>query len=173
MKLVPCAAIVCLILVGHSIFHAQESATSRVQQEFQKAVTPTNCEYNVSILTAAHQEASDDGLIRIVARLGNKEQRRDLNRRRLHNVRTFLTEFGGRSPQSIIVDEGERVNGYAQVNLYIRGSLFHTFTVRRNDDFRVGVCIYEEQEGPCADERQRKLYPCLDIKSECRQGKSK
>lgn len=160
MKLITSLIVVCLLFTGVEQ-STTYSGTLTQTNSSQGPVRPTNCEYNVSVLTAAHQEAGDGGSIRVVAHLGTREKRRDLNRRRLHNVRTFLTEFGGRDPKSIITREGKRVDGYARVNLYIGGNLFHTFMVRRDDDLRVGVCVYEEQEGPCADERQRKLYPCL------------
>lgn len=61
---------------------------------------PTNCEFHVATLDAAHDQAGADGLVIVIARLGNGEERQDLNRRKLHNVRTYLVEFEHRSPQN-------------------------------------------------------------------------
>jgi len=43
-----------------------------------------------------------------VARLGNGEKQRDLNRRRLHNVRDGLTTNLGINDRQIVVAEGNR-----------------------------------------------------------------
>lgn len=125
---------------------------------------PTNCEFNIAVLDAAHGKVGKDDLIIVIARLGDAEQRQELNRRRLHNVRTYLMEFDGRSPETIITAEGERVKGYGRVELYVGGRLFYVLMIRPNADFPVGSCSYEGED-PCSHEREKKLYPCLDRKS--------
>ena len=142
---------------------AQEKPVPSAAQSSEPV--PTNCEYNISILTGAHRQAGDDGLIIMIARLGNGERRRELNQRRLHNARTFLVEFGSRSPDTIITAEGERVAGYGRVEFYVDGKMFSALAVGRNDDLRVGACSFEGAN-PCSFERERKLYPCLDRSSQ-------
>jgi hypothetical protein len=144
-------SLVVLILVAHPAA-AQSSETE---------LKPNNCEYDISTLTAAHRTAGNDGLIIMIARLGNGERRRELNQRRLHNAQIFLVEFGNRASNTIITAEGERINGYGRIELYIAGKLFHIIAVRRNADLLVGACSFEGQD-PCSFERERKLYPCLD-----------
>src|SRR5258706_468491 len=80
------------------------------------------CEDNVSLLSNAHHLAGPDGTIIVIARLGDGETNREQNRRRLHNVRVYLTEFGWhRQPSTVITTQGEPIKGYGRVELYVRG----------------------------------------------------
>ena len=160
MKNLKLAFAVSLLLAGSCIADAQEKATPGTVPSSQVETKPTNCEFNVSVLTGAHRTAGDTGLVIMIARLGTGETRQELNRRRLHNARTFLAEFGQRVPQTIVVAEGDRVDGYGRVELYVDGKLFHVLMIRRDDDLAVGGCSFEGRD-PCTDEREKKLYPCL------------
>lgn len=151
---------VSLLLVGSFITNAQEKTTPGTVPPFQVETKPTNCEFNVSVLTGAHRTAGDTGLVIMIARLGTGETRRELNNRRLHNARTFLIEFGQRVPQTIVTAEGDPVDGYGRVELYVGGKLFHVSMIKRDDDLAVGACSFEGRD-PCTDEREKKLYPCL------------
>jgi hypothetical protein len=73
----------------------------------------------------------------------------------------FLTEFGCRDSKTIITAEGERVEGYGRVELYVAGKLFSVFLARRNDDLAAGACSFDGNN-PCLSEHEKKLYPCLD-----------
>jgi hypothetical protein len=151
---------ISLLLIGSCVGNGQE----KVGGTFQIETKPTNCEFNISVLTGVHRAAGDNGLVIMIARLGSGEGRRELNRRRLYNARTFLTEFGHRNPQTIVTAEGERVNGYGRVELYASGKLFHVLMINRNDDLAVGACSFEGDD-PCTYELEKKLYPCLDRKT--------
>lgn len=164
MKPLPFRLAVILLLVGFSIVDAQKKISSGTIPPTQVEKTPTNCEFNISILTGAHRMAGDDGLIIMIARLGTGETRRELSRRRLHNARTFLTEFGQRGAQTIVTAEGDPVGGYGRVELYVGGKLFHVLMINQNSDFAVGGCSFEGDD-PCKFEREKKLYPCLDKNS--------
>ncbi|HEX6731231.1 MAG TPA: hypothetical protein VF074_14500, partial [Pyrinomonadaceae bacterium] len=120
---------VSLLLVGSCIADAQEKIASGTIPSSQVETKPTNCEFNIAVLTGAHRMAGDAGLVIMIARLGKGETKRELNRRRLHNARTFLIEFGQRAPQTIVTAEGERVNGYGRVELYAVGKLFHVLMI--------------------------------------------
>src|SRR5262249_14634611 len=122
---------------------------------------PTNCEFHIATLDAAHNQAGKEGLVVAIARRGDAEQRPELNRRRLHNVRTYLVEFDHRSPKTIITAEGERVTGYGRIELYVGGKLYYVLMIRSNADFAVGACSFEG-DNPCAYELEKQLYPCLD-----------
>jgi hypothetical protein len=161
MKVLHFSVAVSLLLVASFVASAQVKGTVPSSQVETK---PTNCEFNISVLTGAHRVAGEDGLVIMIARLGNGERRRELNRRRLHNARTFLTEFGQRAPQTIVTAEGERVDGYGRVELYIGGKLFHVLMSYPNADLPVGACSFEGDD-PCTYEREKKLYPCLDRNS--------
>jgi hypothetical protein len=138
-----------LLVTGNLVVPAQNPATKQVPQ-----VILNRCEGNNSDLAGANQMAGGDGTIIAIARLGDAERSRELNRRRMHNIRVFLAEFWHRDPATVITAEGERVKGYGRVELYVRGTLFIALAVRRNEDLLVGSCI-----GP-----DRSLYPYLDQK---------
>jgi hypothetical protein len=161
MKVLHFAVAASLLLVGSCIADAQGKIESGTILSSQAETKPTNCEFNISVLTGAHRVAGDAGLIIMIARLGKGETRRGLNGRRLHNARAFLIEFGHRAPQTIVTAEGERVNGYGRIELYVGGKLFHVLMTNPNDDLAVGACSFEGND-PCTYELERKLYPCLD-----------
>lgn len=158
MKVLHFAVAVSLLLVASCVASAQGKGTVPASQVETK---PTNCEFNISVLSGADRVAGEDGLVIMIARLGNGERRQELNRRRLHNARTFLTEFGQRAPQTIVTAEGESVDGYGRVELYVGGKLFHVLMIYPNADLAVGACSFEGDD-PCTYEREKKLYPCLD-----------
>jgi hypothetical protein len=58
----------------------------------QQPTKPQNCESDIAILDAASGQAGENGLIIVIAMLGDGERDRNWNRRRLYNVRTCLTE---------------------------------------------------------------------------------
>ena len=80
----------------------------------QRIVQSTNapCEENSTWLDLLMQKVNDGGKperVFVIARLGKGEYISRLNRRRLHNARTYL---GNRlKPGTIVVAEGERAGG--------------------------------------------------------------
>ncbi len=143
--------LILLLVSGHSSVSAQ----------FQPS-EPQNCESDIAILDAASRQAGEDGLIIVIARLGDGERNRELNHRRLHNVHTYLTEWDGRrNPKTVITAEGERAKGYGRIELYVSGKLFHTLLVYRNGDLVVGSCTYEINS-PSEQQRENNLYPWRD-----------
>jgi hypothetical protein len=160
MKVLHRLLTICLLLVGVSVGAAQ-NRTAPADSPLPQTILGT-CEDNISFLSNAHHLAGADGTIITIARLSNGERSREMNRRRLHNVRIFLTEFGWhRAPETVITAEGERVSGYGRVELYVRGRLFAVLEVRRNQDLLVGSCEPAD-ERPV--EAERNLYPYLDRK---------
>lgn len=144
---------------------AQERAGQTAAHQADAEPQPTNCEYHIATLEAAHHDAGEDGLIIVIARRGTDEDRRDLNRRRLYNARAYLTDYlNVRSPKTIVTAEGEPVKGYGRIELYVGGKLYFVLALRRNADLLVGSCEPEELD----DTRQRalrnKLYPWRDTK---------
>ena len=104
-------------------------------------LTPTDCESNAITLDTIHQIAGEDGLIIVIARLGNAERKRELNRRRLQNIRSYLIKFGWRrSPKTVILAEGDRVEGYGRVELYAAGKLVAVLVAERNRNLLVRSC---------------------------------
>jgi hypothetical protein len=93
-------------------------------------------------------DESDDGLI-LIARLGNGENSRSLNQHRLHSARAYLTDYlAARSLGSIVTAEGERVNGYGRIEIYVKGRLYSALAVKPNADLSVGSCEPKELDDP-------------------------
>ncbi len=123
---------------------------------------PRGCVHNIYALDDMHTDTGPDGLIIAIARLGNGETNEQLSLRRLHNVRAYLSDFRRvRSPQSIVLAKGERVQGHGRIDFYIKGSLSYALALERNADLRVGTCYYETDPGDLK-EKQKDLYPFKD-----------
>lgn len=137
-------------------------ASSKVFMQDQ----PTGCEYNSAVLDVLAQKTSLDELIIVIARLGSNEARSNINNRRLHNVRTYLTEFltdpsVRRKSEMIVLAQGERVQGLGRIEFYVGGKLVRTLTMRTNADVTVANCAREPPERPCP-RSMRNFYPCKD-----------
>jgi hypothetical protein len=122
---------------------------------------PTNCENHIAILDIADQDAGQAGLIIIIGRPGKGERGKRLTEHRLYSARAYLTEYRRRSPKSIIVAEGERVDGYGRIEIYIGGKLHSLFAIKRDAELSVGSCEPEELDSPRQKELRKKLYPWL------------
>ena len=155
------AAVSLSCTIGLVLMAAWSSAAQK-NNRLPDQVEPYPCEYNISTLSAAHQAAGEAGLVIVIARLGDGEYSREFNRRRLHNVRIYLTEFDWhRRPETVITAEGERVKGYGRIELYVQGKLFRVLAVKRNRDLLVGSCEPSDERPVRAE---RSLYPYLDRK---------
>jgi hypothetical protein len=86
-------------------------------------------------LLAQTARRHSDHLIFIIARLGNGERSRRLNRRRLHAIRDFLKQERFIPEQRLIAAEGEPMRGLGRVEVYLGGKLFMVFTLPRNKFF--------------------------------------
>jgi hypothetical protein len=154
-----------LILLNCNVV-AYECASGRGQSEVIMQDQPTGCEYNSAVLDGLAQRTQPDELIIVIARLGSRERRPNLNDRRLQNVRTYLTEFlrdptVRRNPKSIILAQGERVQGLGRIEFYISGKLVRALTMRTNADLTGANCAREPHESPCPPSL-RHFYPCKD-----------
>jgi hypothetical protein len=70
----------------------------------------------------------------IIARSG-KGELRGINRVRLRQLRDWLQQVRGYSPDRVVTAEGERVRGLGQVEVYISGKPIFIYRMRRNKDF--------------------------------------
>ncbi len=127
---------------------------------------PTGCEYNTAILDSLAQKTNLDELIIVIARLGPNETKPNLNNRRLHNVRTYLTEFltdpsVRRKPETVVLAQGERAQDFGSIEFYVNGKLVDTLKIRANADLSVANCGREPSENPCPPS-MRNLFPCKD-----------
>lgn len=152
--------IVGLALATCSISAQEQRNQGAVRGEIE--TKPTNCERHILVLEGAHHEAGDDGLIILIARLGDGDNSRSLNQHRLHSARAYLTDYlAARSSGSIVTAEGERVKGYGRIEIYVKGRLYSALAVKPNADLSVGSCEPKELDDPRQRELRKKLYPWL------------
>jgi len=83
----------------------------------------------------------------LIARLGKGEKNKELNRRRLHNVRERLKAAGIES-EKLVTAEGECVNGLGRIELYAGGRMIENLRVKRNKDICVECCGDDERFYP-------------------------
>ena len=85
------------------------------------------------------QSLGSDEPVILIARLGNREVSRRLNRQRLQVVRVYLHVGRGLEPplkeEHIVTAEGERIRGAGRIEAYVRGKLFMVFVFKRNKNF--------------------------------------
>ena len=96
--------------------------------------TSEKCEEAKALLDLLRIEAGDEGVIILVARLGDGEKSRKVNRERLYNVWSYLHHAGQFPESRIIKAEGERARGSGRVELYAKGKLMLVLSGRRNGD---------------------------------------
>ena len=167
MKILSILLSYLLLLSGPAVV-AQEQSNSRAN-----VIGPARCHDYGAVLDVIAQNTPPDKLMIVIARLGKGETRADLNRRRLHNVRTYWTEYRSdkRKPETIILAEGERLKDYGQLEVYIEGKLAGVLKVRRNADLMVGTCYPDPLEkDPCILKSDKNFYPCRDRNLPRRKG---
>jgi hypothetical protein len=136
--------------------------------------TPAQCQFRTPMLDYMNQDAGSDGVITVIARLGDGDIRPNLNRRRLYNVRAYWTEFPPqgqrRKPETIILKEGERVKGYGRMEFYLGENLVYVLKIARNSDVDFGNCYPPDDSyirkgiyNACWVKSQRVFYPCRDM----------
>ena len=139
----------CLVIGAFSVCLAQNP----------NKTAPENCEQNSASLDNMRyvaQEGSDrNSLVIAIARLGNGETSRELNRRRLHYLRVHWGDYGLPAGR-LILAEGERVNGYGRVEIYVSGKLFDVFLMERGRDFCVDCCGPDDRLYPDRVKKRRR-----------------
>ena len=130
-----------LLTIGVSV-----TAQSKVIEPY---VVPGNlgaCEVNAaSFDNLANILRSTDERLFIVARLGKGESSRNLNRRRLYNVRTYFKEgWPNIDAKRFVFAEGGRVEGEGRVEFYIGSDLMQISLVKRGRDICVDWCDYPD-----------------------------
>jgi hypothetical protein len=137
---------------------------------------PAQCAERTAALDGIVQQTPANGLIIVIARLGDGDIRPNLSWRRLHNVRAYWTAYlyGGRegyrrNPANVVLAEGEKVKGYGQLEFYVSGKLIWVLKVARNSDVDFGDCyppddnyIRNRVYNPCWVKSHRIFYPCRD-----------
>jgi hypothetical protein len=103
----------------------------------------------------ATEQSNRDGVVIAVARLGDGEYRQELNRRRLQNVLTGLTDNLGLREERVVLASGGRVRGYGRVEIYVGGKLVDALLVDRGRDLCVDCCDIDERYYPHRRDKSR------------------
>lgn len=128
----------------------------------QTDLKPTNCENHIKMLEGANDVAGKDGLIILIARPGAGDTKPEISGRRLYSARAYLTDYLRlRSPKTIVTAEGDRVEGYGRLEIYVAGKLYQVLAIRANAELSVGSCEPEELDDAAEKARRKKLYPWL------------
>jgi hypothetical protein len=139
--------IMLCVVAEVSVCNGQNSASSN-------EASPTNCEQNSATIDQT-RSLSRESLVIAVARLGTGETSRSWNRRRLYNLGTYWKEHG-MPAERLVLAEGEPVNGYGRIELYVTGKLFDMLLVRQNRDLCVICCGEDERYYPWRGRRGRR-----------------
>jgi len=156
-----------VLFVLNSVAYAQvkQFFPTRQLSEFADS-KPFYCHRNNELLTEMAQRIPIDKEITVIARRGEKDLKRDLNKRRLHNVKEILSLKLNQpdARRKIALVEGAPIAGYGQVEIYLEGRLIEVLKVRYNRDLDVADCYAGYEGSPvCKDDWQKKFYPCKEI----------
>ena len=136
---------------------AQERASSSIPYGFSDK--PRDCEINIirieSLEKLAASESNRDSVVIVVARLGDGEYAQELNRRRLANVMTVLTDNLAVKRERVVIASSERVRGYGRVEVYVGGQLVDAFLVHRGKDLCVACCDIDPRYYPYRKDKKR------------------
>jgi hypothetical protein len=104
------------------------------------------CEMNAaSFDNLANDLRSNNQRIFIIARLGRGESSRDLNRRRLSNVRTYFMTNWKIDPARFTFAAGSKVDGEGRIEFYIGSTLWLVSYVKPRRDICVDCCDYPDR----------------------------
>ena len=169
MKLPSEAAFFGLLFFSFSLIvtaQEKEILPPRQPSEFFDA-KPKRCWENELMLDVISQGTPATESITLIARLGDKDLKPNLNIRRLQNIRAYWTQYltgaGRRRPDTVIAAEGEPVKGYGQVEFYVRGRLIEVFKAYPNSDLHVAECYVLPDEPQCAEENKSCFIPVKTV----------
>ena len=134
---------------------------------------PELCESRTAAMDGMTQKTPPNEAIIVMARLGAGETKRNLNWRRLENVRAYWTQAipceARRKSETIILAEGERVVGYGRLEFFVGGKLVWVMKIPHNSDIDFGDCVAPDDSyirnrvyDPCWIKSHRIFYPCRD-----------
>ncbi len=93
-----------------------------------------NCEDAKARLDGVAIEVGREGIVILIAKLGDGEISRKVNRQRLYYILRYFNRADQLGEKRLIKAEGERVRGPGQVEIYAKGKLMLILTTKRNGD---------------------------------------
>ena len=116
------------------IASAQDSSNQTITVAGDANACELNAAYLDNLIIMARESKER---VFVVAHLGKGETSRYLIHRRLHNARTYLRRL---APESVVITEGERVDGQGRVEFFLGSKLIINALVSRNGDLCVDCC---------------------------------
>lgn len=139
---------------------AQETSDNSLDRTWGIPERPKTCanseQYLFDVRRMLEKQSNPNTVLIIIARLGNGEKSREINRRRLDNVSEYMKNAYGVEPKKIIIAQGEKTNGFGRIEFYLAGQMVGALLVNRNRDFFVNCYDYGEEYYPQKDEVDRK-----------------
>ncbi len=93
-----------------------------------------NCEEAKALLDLLRNDVGDEGVIILIARLGDGETSRKINGLRLYSVWSYLHHAGQFPSDRLIKAEGEKVRGGGRIEIYAKGRLMLSLTAKPGGD---------------------------------------
>lgn len=155
---------ISILFVVAWIFLGSISAQQQRPKDSLITVEPKPCESNNLMLEQANREAGQNSVIILIARLGVKDTKRDISKKRLHTAKAYLVEYGRfRSSDKVITAEafGTSNLNYGGVEIYVNGKFLDILTSSPNGLLGLGACAYSEAEDEKGKTRNALLYPWL------------
>jgi hypothetical protein len=155
--------IICTLLLAFLScnLYAQEIITQPRKPRIE--VKKPSCEFNSLELNSLSQNTATSDLLIIVSHLGVSEKVK-FGGRRLANAKTFLNlnnQELKRESDSIILTQGERVQGLGYLDFYVKGELELRIYVNKNKDLFLSDCVLNyPDEKPCTTKYSKLFYPC-------------
>ena len=125
---------IVMLLSLEFVIAAQEKEKHLVKR-WEQFDTPLNCETTLrkfdDLRDLIKADKNKTGVLILIARLGNGEKLRNLNLRRLRNVRDSLKVTFG-VEKDVVIAEGERIKGFGRVEFYLGGELVGALLAHKN-----------------------------------------
>ena len=123
-----------IFLLTSNLF-AQKTSDEFGEVGFGVSKDPLNCEMAFTKLQKVRnmirEEPNNNGVLILIARLGDEEKNRKLNRLRLLNIKEGLQLNLG-IEKEIVIAEGENVDGFGRVEFYLSGNFIGALLAVKN-----------------------------------------
>jgi hypothetical protein len=157
--------IVFVLFWGCLVVHSQVENRKKPWLPKKEAAT-ISCEDNLALLDTLIQSIHTDKMLLIVSHLGKRENRADLSRRRLYNIKTYYTkgfDQTEREAESIVIADGEKVTGKGYLDFYVEGQIILRLYLNYNRDLTFGPCTLLPEEKRCSTAYEKMFYPCRKL----------
>lgn len=154
--------IITLIIILQALIFTVSVSSQRIKDLIK--IEPRPCEFSNQRLEQADDEAGQDSIIILISKLGVKDTKKDIAKKRLHTAKAYLTKYRGlRGFDAVLIAEApkEKKLYYGGVEIYVKGKFFDILTSSPNGVLALGACDYPDAQDAESRERDSILYPWL------------